>query len=238
VHREGGLQRRFQRKILVAGFATRGAAQSPLPNRRFACFGLCSVALFFSTFANGCVARPPPLTKQREAAPPVSAAAASPDAAEVPLELEWTNPVPSTCPPLTACAPYSPSQDAGTDAGDGGSTVSNASAVVRGMRASFRACYNAQLARGRHSEGRLKLKVYVDCAGRISSIRSRSLGLDRETLRCLLSVGERHRFAPPACGTAVVQVPVWFVPNDRVRPQGADEPSLEWQGTGGAWPAP
>lgn len=93
-----------------------------------------------------------------------------------------------------------------------GGQVSNASRVVAGMRAGFRACYNRALATNPDAQGRISLSIKVGPGGEVSGVSASSSGsLPPSVVGCVKARARAARFSPPQGGMAVVQVPVTFV---------------------------
>ncbi len=93
-----------------------------------------------------------------------------------------------------------------------GGTVSNASRVVAGMRAGFRACYNRGLAQNPDSQGSIRLTIRVGPGGEVQGVSASSSGsLPGSVVGCVRSRASAAQFAPPEGGSAVVVVPVTFV---------------------------
>jgi hypothetical protein len=147
----------------------------------------------------------------------------------------WVNPNSAVC--MESPNSAVPSV-AGTGA-DGGSTVatgdagtspalgniSNAARVVAGMRARFRACYQALLdKRDPRAAGQVRLAFRVDCEGRIAAITAQTSGVDRETVDCMFAAVGDDRFDPPVGGKAVVNVPVNFAQGTKKGPTAASMP--------------
>ncbi len=93
-----------------------------------------------------------------------------------------------------------------------GGTVSNASRVVAGMRAGFRACYNRGLAINPDAQGSIRLSIRVGPAGEVQSVTAVPSGnLPGSVVGCVKARASAAQFSPPEGGTAVVVVPVTFV---------------------------
>ena len=90
-------------------------------------------------------------------------------------------------------------------------TVRNYAQQIVAMRAAFRTCYRALLARDRQAEGAARLTFTVDCQGMVTAIHAAAHGVDRETVDCMFARVAKSRFPPPEGGWASVQVPVTFV---------------------------
>lgn len=93
-----------------------------------------------------------------------------------------------------------------------GGTVSNASRVVAGMRAGFRACYNRGLAQNPDASGSIRLTIRVGPGGEVAGVSAAPSGnLPGSVVSCVQSRASAARFSPPEGGAAVVVVPVSFV---------------------------
>lgn len=93
-----------------------------------------------------------------------------------------------------------------------GGTVSNASRVVAGMRAGFRACYNRGLATNPDAQGSIHLTIRVGPGGEVQSVSASPSGnLPGSVVGCVRARASAAQFAPPQGGSAVVSVPVTFV---------------------------
>jgi outer membrane biosynthesis protein TonB len=93
-----------------------------------------------------------------------------------------------------------------------GGQVSNASRVVAGMRAGFRACYNRGLAGNPDIQGKIMLKIKVGPTGQVLSVTNTTTGdLPPAVVSCVEARAQAAQFSPPEGGAAVVQVPVSFV---------------------------
>jgi hypothetical protein len=142
----------------------------------------------------------------------------------------WANPVPSDCgtDSLASSAGGAPSvpfaqhnrgsgvvADAGTTPSARGN-VGNAARVVAAMRPRFRACYQALLDQRNHNAaGRVRLRIDIDCKGRIRAMGAEASGVDQAMVECMFAVASRDRFDPPIGGSAVVRVPATFVRQPR-----------------------
>jgi outer membrane biosynthesis protein TonB len=92
-----------------------------------------------------------------------------------------------------------------------GGNVSNASRVVAGMRAGFRACYQRALANNPDIQGSIRLSIRVGPGGEVQSV-SASGNLPPDVTGCVRSRAQAAQFDPPEGGAgAVVVVPVTFV---------------------------
>jgi len=82
------------------------------------------------------------------------------------------------------------------------------------MRSGFRDCYRRALAREARLQGRVVIEMKVVSSGEILTATASGDGLPAEQLECMLDVVGAHRFPPPEGGSAVVRVPVRFVPEE------------------------
>jgi len=92
-----------------------------------------------------------------------------------------------------------------------GGQVSNASRVVAGMRAGFRACYQRELASNPDAQGSIRLTIRVGPGGEVQSVSAASSGNLGSAVGCVQSRASAAQFAPPEGGSAVISVPVTFV---------------------------
>jgi hypothetical protein len=93
-----------------------------------------------------------------------------------------------------------------------GGTVSNASRVVAGMRAGFRACYNRGLSENPDAQGSIRLSIKVGPGGEVSGVSASPSGnLPGSVVSCVQARASAAQFAPPEGGSAVIVVPVTFV---------------------------
>lgn len=93
-----------------------------------------------------------------------------------------------------------------------GGVVSNASRVVAGMRAGFRACYNRGLAVNPDAQGSIRLAIRVGPGGEVQGVTAVPAGnLPPSVVSCVRARASAAQFDPPEGGSAVVNVPVTFV---------------------------
>ncbi|MCA9597075.1 MAG: AgmX/PglI C-terminal domain-containing protein [Myxococcales bacterium] len=93
-----------------------------------------------------------------------------------------------------------------------GGTVSNASRVVAGMRAGFRACYNRGLQENPDAQGSIRLTIRVGPGGEVQGVSASAGGnLPGSVVSCVRSRASAAQFDPPEGGSAVINVPVTFV---------------------------
>ncbi len=93
----------------------------------------------------------------------------------------------------------------------GGGNVSDASRVIAGMRATFRACYQRELASNPDAEGAIRLTIRIGPGGEVQGVTAASTGNLGSAVGCVQSRAAAAQFAPPEGGTAVITVPVTFV---------------------------
>lgn len=93
-----------------------------------------------------------------------------------------------------------------------GGTVSNASRVVAGMRAGFRACYQRGLSENPDAQGSIRLTIRVGPGGEVQSVAAVPSGnLPASVIACVKARASAAQFNPPEGGAAAVVVPVTFV---------------------------
>jgi hypothetical protein len=93
-----------------------------------------------------------------------------------------------------------------------GGTVSNASRVVAGMRAGFRACYQRGLAENPDAAGSIRLTIRVGAGGEVAGVSaSQSGSLPASVVSCVQARAQAAQFDAPEGGSAVIAVPVTFV---------------------------
>lgn len=93
-----------------------------------------------------------------------------------------------------------------------GGQISDASRVVAGMRAGFRACYQRGLNENPDAQGSIRLSIRVGPGGEVQGVSASSSGnLPASVLSCVQARASAAQFSPPEGGSAVVNVPVTFV---------------------------
>jgi hypothetical protein len=93
-----------------------------------------------------------------------------------------------------------------------GGTISDASRVVAGMRAGFRACYQRGLNENPDAQGNIRLTIRVGPGGEVQSVNAAPSGsLPGSVVACVQARASAAQFTPPEGGSAVVVVPVTFV---------------------------
>src|SRR3954471_823580 len=92
-----------------------------------------------------------------------------------------------------------------------GGTVGNASRVVAGMRAGFRACYQRGLAENPDAAGSITLTIRVGAGGEVTGVSGSSGTLPASVVACVKARAQAASFDAPEGGSAVISVPVTFV---------------------------
>jgi len=93
-----------------------------------------------------------------------------------------------------------------------GGTISDASRVVAGMRAGFRACYQRGLNENPDAQGNIRLTIRVGPGGEVQGVNAAPSGsLPASVVSCVQARASAAQFSPPEGGSAVVVVPVTFV---------------------------
>ena len=92
-----------------------------------------------------------------------------------------------------------------------GGTVGNASRVVAGMRAGFRACYQRGLAENPDAAGNITLTIRVGAGGEVTGVSGSSGTLPASVVACVKARAQAASFDAPEGGSAVISVPVTFV---------------------------
>ena len=92
-----------------------------------------------------------------------------------------------------------------------GGAVSDASRVVAGMRAGFRACYQRELASNPDAQGSIRLTIRVGPGGEVQGVSASASGNLGSAVGCVQARASAAQFSPPEGGSAVVSVPVTFV---------------------------
>jgi hypothetical protein len=91
-------------------------------------------------------------------------------------------------------------------------SVSNASAVVMGMAAGFRRCYNQALRADPNFRASLRVEARIAAAGDIVRVRTVVPAIYPEPMiLCLMDRVRSARFAPPTGGGATIVIPITFV---------------------------
>lgn len=93
-----------------------------------------------------------------------------------------------------------------------GGSVANASAVVAGMAAGFRRCYNKGLAEDPNMKGSIRITAKIGPNGEVlSASPSGGGGLSGTVVGCVAARVSSAQFAPPEGGGATIVIPVTFV---------------------------
>ena len=93
-----------------------------------------------------------------------------------------------------------------------GGSVANASAVVAGMAAGFRRCYNKGLQEDPNMKGSVRITAKIGPNGEVlSASPSGGGGLSGTVISCVAARVSSAQFAPPEGGGATVVIPVTFV---------------------------
>ncbi len=91
-------------------------------------------------------------------------------------------------------------------------SVANASAVVAGMAAGFRRCYNLGLQKDASLSGVVRVTARVAATGEVASVHTFvPAGVMAQVAECVLDVTFQSRFAPPEGGGATIVIPVSFM---------------------------
>jgi hypothetical protein len=90
--------------------------------------------------------------------------------------------------------------------------TSNAAQRVEELRRGFQACYREALGKDPAARGSVRLIVEVAANGSVASVRAVALGLSPQTVDCVLLHAGTARFDEPHGGSAVIAVPITFVP--------------------------
>ncbi len=92
-----------------------------------------------------------------------------------------------------------------------GGDVANAAAVVAGMTAGFRRCYNKGLQEDPNMHGSMRVAAKLGPNGEVLSVSPAGSGLNGTVMSCVAARVSSAQFAPPAGGSATVLIPVTFV---------------------------
>jgi hypothetical protein len=92
-----------------------------------------------------------------------------------------------------------------------GGSVANASAVVAGMAAGFRRCYNKGLQEDPNMKGSVRITAKIGPNGEVLSASPSGSGLSGTVIGCVAARVSSAQFAPPEGGGATVVIPVTFV---------------------------
>jgi TonB family protein len=90
--------------------------------------------------------------------------------------------------------------------------VANAGAVVAGLRAGFRSCYNSGLNVDPTMSGRVMLSVKISPNGEVSGVDpSGNTGLSDQVVQCLVRKVRNAQFDAPGPTGSTLQIPITFV---------------------------
>jgi hypothetical protein len=92
-----------------------------------------------------------------------------------------------------------------------GGNVANASAVVAGMAAGFRRCYNKGLLEDPNMKGSIRVTAKIGPNGEVISASPSASGLSGTVASCVTARVSSAQFAPPEGGGATIVIPVTFV---------------------------
>ena len=92
-----------------------------------------------------------------------------------------------------------------------GGAVANAGAVVAGMAAGFRRCYNKGLQEDPNMKGSVRITAKIGPNGEVLSVSPSGSGLSGTVVSCVAARVSSAQFAPPEGGGATVVIPVTFV---------------------------
>lgn len=162
-----------------------------------------------------------------EEAPSSRASASAPAASSAPAPIASAAPPPSASaqedptpiPPPVDEQPVAPAPDAKTPRGAAtigavvGGGVANAAAVVSGMSAGFRRCYNKGLVADPTMKGSVRITAKIGPSGEVvSATPSAAKGLSPSVVTCLATRVSSATFAAPEGGGAVLVVPITLTP--------------------------
>jgi hypothetical protein len=88
----------------------------------------------------------------------------------------------------------------------------NAAQRVEELRRGFQACYTQALVKDHEARGSVRLIVEVADDGNVASVRAVALGLPPPTIDCVLLHASTAHFDEPQGGSAVIAIPITFVP--------------------------
>ena len=92
-----------------------------------------------------------------------------------------------------------------------GGSVANASAVVAGMAAGFRRCYNNGLKEDPNMKGTVRVTARIGPNGEVLSASASGGGLSGSVISCVQARVASASFAPPEGGGATIVIPVTFI---------------------------
>ncbi|HYP97226.1 MAG TPA: VIT domain-containing protein [Polyangiaceae bacterium] len=92
-----------------------------------------------------------------------------------------------------------------------GGSIGNATRVVAGMRAGFRACYHRGLVENPDVSGRIQLAVRVGVEGEVAEVTPSVTGdLPPAVISCVVARARASQFERPDNGSVIINVPVTF----------------------------
>ena len=92
-----------------------------------------------------------------------------------------------------------------------GGAVAGAQAVVAGMQAGFRRCYQKGLAEDPNMKGSVRITARIGPNGEVLSASPSGSGLSGTVISCVAQRVSSAQFAPPEGGGATIVIPVTFV---------------------------
>ena len=92
-----------------------------------------------------------------------------------------------------------------------GGSVANASAVVAGMAAGFRRCYNNGLKEDPNMKGTVRITARIGPNGEVLGASASGGGLSGSVIGCVQARVASAQFSPPEGGGATIVIPVTFV---------------------------
>ena len=92
-----------------------------------------------------------------------------------------------------------------------GGNIANASAVVAGMTAGFRRCYNKGLQEDHDMKGAVRITAKIGPNGEVLGVSPSGSGLSGTVISCVAARVSSAQFAPPDGGSATIVIPVTFV---------------------------
>jgi hypothetical protein len=105
-----------------------------------------------------------------------------------------------------------PTGNVSASASVSGGAVNNASKVVAGMRAGFRACYNRGLAANPEMSGSVRVTARIGPNGEVQSANASPSGsISGDVASCIASRVRSAQFDPPEGGSSTIVIPVTLV---------------------------
>ncbi|MEZ4306993.1 MAG: AgmX/PglI C-terminal domain-containing protein [Polyangiaceae bacterium] len=92
-----------------------------------------------------------------------------------------------------------------------GGSVANASAVVAGMAAGFRRCYNNGLKEDPNMKGSVRITARIGPNGEVLGASASGSGLSGSVIGCVQARVASASFSPPEGGGATIVIPVTFI---------------------------